>query len=87
VGCVLLQVELAAYPHGAIAAVSRMTRTRFSPMHAAEDAELVLDAQRGNQGAFEQLYERYARVIHGLLLARVPRAEVEDIVQDVFLSA
>jgi RNA polymerase sigma-70 factor (ECF subfamily) len=85
--CVLFQVELAAYPNGAIATASRMTLTRFSPTHAAEDAELVRDAQRGNQGAFEQLYERYARVIHGLLLARVPRTEVEDIVQDVFLSA
>jgi RNA polymerase sigma-70 factor, ECF subfamily len=64
-----------------------MTLTRFSPSHAAEDAGLVAEAQNGDQGAFEQLYERYARVIHGVLLARVPRADVDDLVQDVFLSA
>jgi RNA polymerase sigma-70 factor, ECF subfamily len=64
-----------------------MTLTRFSPSHAAEDAVLVAEAQNGAQSAFEQLYERYARVIHGVLLARVPRADVDDLVQDVFLTA
>ena len=64
-----------------------MTETRFPPSHAAEDAGLVADAQRGDQGAFEQLYERYSGVIHGVLLARVPHADVDDLVQDVFLSA
>ena len=38
-------------------------------------------------GHLSALYERYARVIHGVLLARAPRADVEDLVQDVFLSA
>jgi RNA polymerase sigma-70 factor, ECF subfamily len=33
------------------------------------------------------LYDRYARVIHGLLLVRVPREDVDDLVQDVFLAA
>jgi RNA polymerase sigma-70 factor (ECF subfamily) len=33
------------------------------------------------------LYERYARVVHGVLLARVPRADAEDLVQEVFMSA
>jgi len=64
-----------------------MTVTRFSPAHAAEDADLVRGAQAGDEAAFGALYDRYARVIHGLLLARVPRADVDDLVQDVFLSA
>jgi RNA polymerase sigma-70 factor (ECF subfamily) len=64
-----------------------MTLVRFSPSHAAEDGELVRQAQQGDHTAFGQLYERYARVIHGVLLARVPRADVDDLVQDVFLSA
>jgi RNA polymerase sigma-70 factor, ECF subfamily len=64
-----------------------MTVTRFSPGHATEDADLARAAQDGDRSAFGQLYERYARVIHGLLLARVPTADVEDLVQDVFLSA
>lgn len=59
----------------------------FPAGHASEDARLVRAARNGDEGAFARLYERYARVVHGLLLARAPRADVEDLVQDVFLSA
>ena len=64
-----------------------MTVTRFSPSHAAEDAGLVQEAKNGSERAFERLYERYARVIHGVLLSRVPRVDVDDLVQEVFLTA
>ena len=60
---------------------------RFTPEHAVEDARLVRSAQGGDASAFARLYERYARVVHGILLARVPRVEIEDLVQDVFVSA
>jgi RNA polymerase sigma-70 factor (ECF subfamily) len=59
----------------------------FSAGHASEDAHLVRAARDGDERAFGALYERYARVIHGLLLARAPRADVDDLVQDVFLAA
>jgi len=59
----------------------------FSDGHASEDAHLVRASRAGDPGAFATLYERYARVIHGVLLARAPRADVEDLVQDVFLAA
>ena len=64
-----------------------MTTVRFSPAHAADDGKLARAAQRGDQSAFGELYQRYARVIHGLLLARVPQIDVDDLVQDVFLTA
>ena len=64
-----------------------MTVTRFSPAHAADDADLGPRRAGRRPGGVRPLYDRYARVIHGLLLARVPRADVEDLVQDVFLSA
>jgi len=51
------------------------------------DTALVKAAQEGHRGAFGQLYERYARMVHGILLARVPVAEVEDLVHEVFLRA
>ena len=73
-------------PFGA-ARASAMTTVRFSPAHAADDGRLARAAQRGDQSAFGELYERYARMIHGLLLARVPRVDVDDLVQDVFLTA
>lgn len=79
-----MELELVARLEGL---TTPMTLTRFSPSHAAEDADLVREAQRGDQSAFAQLYDRYARVIHGVLLARVPRDDVDDLVQDVFLSA
>ena len=40
-----------------------------------------------DRAAFGQLYERYARMVHGILLARVPSHEVDDLVHDVFLQA
>lgn len=52
-----------------------------------EDEDLVCAAQRGDRSAFGVLYERYARMVHGILLGRVPPAVVEDLMQDVFLKA
>jgi RNA polymerase sigma-70 factor, ECF subfamily len=72
--------------HPPIATV-RDDTPRFTERHASEDAEHVREAQGGSEHAFARLYERYARVVHGLLLARVPRADVDDLVQDVFLTA
>jgi len=51
------------------------------------DASLVLAAREGDRAAFAGLYLRYARMVHGILLARVPANEVDDLVQDVFLRA
>jgi RNA polymerase sigma-70 factor, ECF subfamily len=53
----------------------------------SEDASLVAAAQRGDRAAFGALYQRYARMVHGVLLARVPIGDVDDLVQDVFLIA
>jgi RNA polymerase sigma-70 factor, ECF subfamily len=61
-------------------------RERLMP-EISEDATLVGAAQRGDRGAFGVLYQRYARMVHGLLLARVPIDDVDDLVQDVFLIA
>jgi RNA polymerase sigma-70 factor (ECF subfamily) len=54
---------------------------------ALEDATWVAAARDGDRAAFGRLYERYARMIHGVLLARVPVGDVDDLVQDVFIRA
>ena len=54
---------------------------------ADSDAILVRSAQRGNREAFGQLYQWYLPMVHGILLAKLPRLEVEDLVQEVFLRA
>ena len=51
------------------------------------DGHLAAEAQSGDRRAFDQLYHRYARMVHGILLARVPWSQVEDLKQDVFLLA
>jgi DNA-directed RNA polymerase specialized sigma24 family protein len=53
----------------------------------SEDAMLVGAARDGDRAAFGHLYDRYARMVHGVLLAKVPVGEVDDLVQDVFARA
>jgi RNA polymerase sigma-70 factor, ECF subfamily len=85
---VLRRVELAADRAADIPVIDhRRAVTRFPAGQAAEDGQLVRLALAGDSIAFDTLYERYARIVHGLLLARVGRDEVDDLVQDVFLTA
>ncbi len=50
-------------------------------------AALVRAAQQGDAAAFERLYRVFAPMVHGLLVARLPLDEVDDIMQDVFFTA
>jgi RNA polymerase sigma-70 factor (ECF subfamily) len=48
---------------------------------------LVRTVLAGDTDTFGRLYELYAPLVHGVLLARMPRSEVEDTVQEIFLHA
>ena len=41
----------------------------------------------GDQDAFARLYAEYVRLVHAILLGRVPRRDVDDLVQEVFITA
>jgi RNA polymerase sigma-70 factor (ECF subfamily) len=82
---VLPSVELVA--DGTTGFPSEPRVVRFADGHAADDGRLVRAAREGDREAFSLLYDRYARVVHGVLFARVSRDDVEDLVQDVFLTA
>ena len=41
----------------------------------------------GDRDAFSRVYAHYSRMVHAILLGRVPRRDVDDIVQDVFITA
>ena len=56
-------------------------------LEASPDALLVEAVRRGDRESFGRLYDLYAPMVHGILLARVPWGEVDDLVQDVFLVA
>jgi RNA polymerase sigma-70 factor (ECF subfamily) len=51
-------------------------------VHAEVEAALS-----GDERAFATLHRRYARMVHAILLSRVRPADVEDLVQEVFLIA
>jgi len=53
----------------------------------SEEALLVRAAREGDRAAFGRLYNQYARMVHGMLLAKVPAGEADDLVQDVFVLA
>ena len=57
------------------------------PQEIAVEVVLVKAVLAGDRDGFARLYDLYAPLVHGILLARVPRAEVDDLVQDIFLHA
>ena len=67
---------------------TNMSAEASSPqLEISADAALVTAVRAGDRDAFGRLYDAYSRMVHGILLARVPYGEVDDLVQDVFLVA
>lgn len=75
--------------------VAREVSHSPEPLNSFETPESALSPESllvsavlaGNHDKFGRLYELYAPLVHGVLLARLPRNEVEDMVQDIFLHA
>jgi RNA polymerase sigma-70 factor (ECF subfamily) len=67
--------------------MERQAVTVWPVTELREEDSLVNAAREGDRAAFGRLYDRYARMVHGILLARVPPREVDDLVQEVFLLA
>ena len=57
------------------------------PAATSEEDATIRAAMDGDRAAFGELYVRYARMVHAILLVRVPPGDAEDLVQDVFMSA
>src|SRR5262245_47585686 len=62
-----------------------LTTHRASPNAAA--ARDVRAVARGDRDAFTRVYAAYGRMVRAILLGRVPRPDVDDLLQDVFLTA
>src|SRR5260370_21011980 len=67
--------------------MERQAVTVWPVSEPREEGSLVIAARDGDRAAFGRLYDRYARMVHGILLARVPPREVDDLLQEVFLLA
>lgn len=50
------------------------------------DSAMIRRAASGNEEAFAELYRKFAPMVHGIALARVPRSDADDLVQEVFIS-
>jgi RNA polymerase sigma-70 factor (ECF subfamily) len=51
------------------------------------EARIVERVCAGDKEAFGELYKAFAPLVHGIMLARVPYDDVDDLAQEVFLSA
>lgn len=60
---------------------------RASTWSPEDDAPLVLAAQAGDPAPFDVLYRRHVRLVHAVLLGCIARGDVEDLTQEVFLTA
>jgi len=49
-------------------------------------ADTIRAVVAGDRDAFSRLYADYARMVHAILLGRVPRRDVDDLAQDVFIT-
>jgi RNA polymerase sigma-70 factor (ECF subfamily) len=61
---------------------------RATPVAPAGAGPAVVRAARhGDRAAWGCLYRAYSRMVHAILLARVPRHDAEDLTHDVFARA
>jgi RNA polymerase sigma-70 factor (ECF subfamily) len=54
---------------------------------ASEARHATVIESEGREEEFNRLYLKYAPLVHGVLLARLPREEVQDVMQEVFIAA
>src|SRR6186997_1300 len=57
------------------------------PAAPALDRLLAERARDGDPAAFRALYERFAPMVHAVLVAHAAAREADDLMQDVFLAA
>jgi RNA polymerase sigma-70 factor, ECF subfamily len=73
-------VDLGCIPHVLTALPQR-------PDGPAALADTIRAVAGGDGDAFARLYAGHVRLVHAVLLARVPRRDVDDLVQEVFIAA
>ncbi|MBW8172909.1 sigma-70 family RNA polymerase sigma factor [Ornithinimicrobium sp. Arc0846-15] len=62
-------------------------RIRSAGSGVDADAEIARSFQRGDEGSFAQVYQRWASLVFGLAKKAVGPFEAEDVTQQVFVAA
>jgi RNA polymerase sigma-70 factor (ECF subfamily) len=52
-----------------------------------DEPALVAAAQAGDRAAFAELYQRYGRMVRGILISSVGIGDADDVLQEVFMTA
>jgi RNA polymerase sigma-70 factor, ECF subfamily len=63
------------------------TANNFFAEEISPEEKLVSEIIAGNQNAFDELYRRFSPMVHGIILSRLPKDDVADIAQEVFIAA
>ena len=79
--------ELQATAETLLMTVPETAPIRQESTPSSREAQLVRAVLDGDRDVYGSLYSLYAPLVHGILLARMPRSEVEDMVQEIFLHA
>jgi RNA polymerase sigma-70 factor, ECF subfamily len=67
--------------------VAQPSSSSSSASPSSEVVAAIERARHGDLAAFAVVFEQFAPMVHGILLARSQRQEVDDLVQDVFETA
>jgi RNA polymerase sigma-70 factor, ECF subfamily len=69
--------------------IGRVLPVTTAPAAAGREplAATIHAVAAGDRDAFSRLYTDYRRLVHAILLGRVPRRDVDDLAQEVFTTA
>lgn len=68
------------------AGISGRVRDEERPEARARWLGWVAQVRQGDRAAFTSLHGHFGRLVHAIVIARVPAADAPDLVQDVFLQ-
>ncbi|MEP6568795.1 MAG: sigma-70 family RNA polymerase sigma factor [Acidobacteriota bacterium] len=83
----LVMTGKASLDRGHIEVATAAAQSRSRATEESVESVIVRTVLAGDRDMFGRLYELYAPLVHGVLLARMPRSEVDDVAQDIFLHA
>ncbi len=83
--CARAATNYSSFSGGSDERMRRLPVSARSPLGVNLHA-ILERAREGDGDAFTEIYRRFARTVHGIVLGRVGPQEAEDVTQDVFIA-